>query len=49
MKKDRLNVYFDTSLSAELDALAAHRKVSKSIIVEAVLAAFLSDRQPDDD
>jgi len=42
MKKDRLNVYFDTSLSAELDALAARRKVSKSQIVEAALAAFLS-------
>lgn len=42
MKKDRLNVYFDPSLSTELDALAARRKVSKSQIVEAALAAFLS-------
>ena len=42
MKKDRLNVYFDPALSGELDALAARRKVSKSQIVEAALAAFLS-------
>ncbi|QBY00439.1 ribbon-helix-helix protein, CopG family [Rhodophyticola sp. CCM32] len=42
MKKDRLNVYFDPSLSAELDAMAVRRKVSKSQIVEAALAAFLS-------
>ncbi|MEM7667383.1 MAG: CopG family transcriptional regulator [Pseudomonadota bacterium] len=42
MKKDRLNIYFNPSLSAELDALAARRKVSKSQIVEAALAAFLS-------
>lgn len=42
MKKDRLNVYFDPALSAELDALAARRKVSKSQIVEAALASFLS-------
>ncbi len=42
MKKERLNVYFDPSLSAELDVLAARRKVSKSQIVEAALASFLS-------
>ena len=42
MKKDRLNVYFDPALSAELDALAARRKVSKSQIVEAALASYLS-------
>ena len=42
MRKDRLNVYFDASLSAELEALAARRKLSKSQIVEAALAAFLS-------
>jgi len=42
MKKDRLNVYFDTSLSAELEGLAARRRVSKSQIVEAALAALLS-------
>lgn len=42
MKKDRLNVYFDPSLSRELDALAVRRKVSKSQIIEAALASFLS-------
>jgi hypothetical protein len=42
MKKDRLHISFDASLSAELDALAARRKVPKSQIVEAALAAFLS-------
>lgn len=42
MKKDRLNVYFDPSLTAELDALAARHKISKSQIVEAALASYLS-------
>lgn len=42
MKKDRLNVYFDPSLTAELEALAARRKVSKSQVVEAALASYLS-------
>jgi hypothetical protein len=42
MKKSRLNVYFDAALYAELEALAARRKLSKSQIVEAALAAFLS-------
>lgn len=46
MKKSRLNVYFDAALSAELEELAARRKLSKSQIVEAALAAFLS---PDGD
>jgi predicted transcriptional regulator len=42
MRKDRLNVYFDSRLTAELEALAARRKVSKSQIVEAALASYLS-------
>jgi len=42
MKKDRLNVYFDPALAGELDALASRRKVSKSQIVEAALASYLS-------
>ena len=46
MKKDRLNVYFDPTLTAELESLAARRKVSKSQIVEAALASYLS---PDGD
>lgn len=42
MKKDRLNVYFDPTLAGELESLAARRKVSKSQIVEAALASYLS-------
>ena len=42
MKKDRLNVYFDPVLTGELKSLAARRKVSKSQIVEAALASYLS-------
>ena len=46
MKKYRLNVYFDPALTAELESLAARRKISKSQIVEAALASYLS---PDGD
>ena len=46
MKKNRLNVYFDPTLTSELESLAARRKVSKSQIVEAALASYLS---PDGD
>ena len=49
MKKDRLNVYFDPTLTVELKGLAAGRKVSKSQIVEAALASYLlpdGDDQP---
>ena len=46
MKKDRLNVYFDPALTGDLESLAARRKVSKSQIVEAALASYLS---PDGD
>lgn len=42
MKKDRLNIYFDPRLTNELETLAARRKVSKSAIVEAALASYLS-------
>jgi len=42
MKKSRLNVYFDAALSGELEVIAARQKLSKSQIVEAALAAFLS-------
>jgi hypothetical protein len=40
--KDRLNLYFDPSTSRALDDLAARRKLSKSAIVEAAVASFLS-------
>ena len=42
MKKNRLNVYFDPTLTAELESLAVRRKVSKSQIVEAALASYLT-------
>ncbi len=40
--RTRMNVYFDPSLLKQLDALAMRRKVSKSAIVEAAVASFLS-------
>ena len=40
--KDRLNLYFDQATTRALDELAARRKVSKSAIVEAAVASFLS-------
>ena len=46
-RKDRLNLYFDPSTTRALDELAARRKVSKSAIVEAAVASFLSADGPD--
>lgn len=40
--KSRLNCYFDAALLKKLDDLAARRGLSKSTIVEAALASFLS-------
>lgn len=40
--KGRLNCYFDAALLKRLDYLAARRGLSKSTIVEAALASFLS-------
>ena len=40
--RTRMNVYFDPALLKQLDALAMRRKVSKSAIVEAAVASFLS-------
>ena len=40
--KDRLNLYFDPKTTKALDELASRRKVSKSAIVEAAVASFLS-------
>lgn len=45
--KDRLNLYFDPATTRALDELAARRKVSKSAIVEAAVASFLSPDGPD--
>ena len=40
--RTRRNVYFDSALLKQLDALAMRHKVSKSAIVEAAVASFLS-------
>ena len=40
--RTRMNVYFDPALLKQLDALAMRRQVSKSAIVEAAVASFLS-------
>lgn len=40
--KHRLNLYFDITTSKALDELAARRRISKSAIVEAAVASFLS-------
>jgi hypothetical protein len=45
--KDRLNLYFDPATTRALDELATRRKVSKSAIVEAAVASFLSPDGPD--
>ena len=40
--RTRMNVYFDPGLLAQVEALALRRQVSKSAIVEAAVASFLS-------
>ena len=40
--RTRMNVYFDPALLKQVETLAMRRKVSKSAIVEAALASFLS-------
>ncbi|MEH3036031.1 MAG: ribbon-helix-helix domain-containing protein [Sphingomonas adhaesiva] len=40
--KTRMNVYFDPDLLKKVEALALRRNVSKSSIVEAAVASFLS-------
>jgi hypothetical protein len=40
--KTRMNVYFDPALLKKVDALATRRNVSKSAVVEAAVASFLS-------
>lgn len=40
--KDRLNLYFDPATSRALDEIATRKKLSKSAIVEAAVASFLS-------
>lgn len=40
--RTRMNVYFDPELLKQVEALSLRRKVSKSAIVEAAVASFLS-------
>lgn len=40
--RTRMNVYFDPALMPQIGALAHHRKVSKSAIVEAAVMSYLS-------
>ena len=40
--RTRMNVYFDPALLKQIEALSLRRKVSKSAIVEAAVASFLS-------
>ncbi|MFB9951642.1 CopG family transcriptional regulator [Rhizobium puerariae] len=45
--RTRMNVYFDPDLLAQVEALALRRQVSKSAIVEAAVASFLSGDSAD--
>jgi hypothetical protein len=45
--KTRMNVYFDPALLKKIDALATRRNVSKSAVVEAAVASFLSADAPE--
>lgn len=40
--RTRMNVYFDPALLKKVEALALRRKLSKSAIIEAAVASFLS-------
>lgn len=40
--KTRMNVYFDPALLKQVEALALRRNISKSAVVEAAVASFLS-------
>ncbi|MCH6202874.1 ribbon-helix-helix domain-containing protein [Brucella ciceri] len=40
--RTRMNVYFDPALLKQVEALAVRRNISKSAIVEAAVASFLS-------
>lgn len=40
--RTRMNVYFDPALLKQIEALSLRRKVSKSAIIEAAVASFLS-------
>lgn len=42
VRRDRLNVYFEPATTKALEELAVRRRVSKSAIVDAAVASFLS-------
>jgi hypothetical protein len=42
MQKTRMNVYFEPGLLKQVEALALRRDVSKSAVIEAAVASFLS-------
>ncbi|WP_319411287.1 CopG family transcriptional regulator [uncultured Cohaesibacter sp.] len=42
MKRTRMNVYFDPKLLSQVEALAMRHNVSKSAVIEAAVASFLS-------
>ena len=46
-RRDRLNVYFEPATSKSLEDLAIRRRVSKSAIVDAAVASFLSPDSAD--
>ena len=41
-KRTRMNVYFDPALLKQVEALALRRNVSKSAVIEAAVASFMS-------
>lgn len=41
-RRTRMNVYFDPALLSQVEALALRRNVSKSAVIEAAVASFLS-------
>ena len=41
-RRTRMNVYFDPALLGQVEALALRRNVSKSAVIEAAVASFLS-------
>jgi len=42
LSKTRMNVYFEPELLKQVDALALRRNISKSAVIEAAVASFLS-------
>src|SRR5258705_5125919 len=43
LTKTRMNVYFEPALLKQVEALALRRNVSKSAVIEAAVASFLSE------